>query len=630
MSIHKYKNNLGFLCLSMLVTLAASSCSFAQGNTSLQSKTPMPLTTQQQATGIFFVNDYITDRTSPAENTKGILKAIEAAKAWGSGATVQLGKGEYRLGHVAEQSDYIINIENTNDLTIKGMGYATKLVMTEPSKGGFMMAFCINVTVRDLVVDYDPVPFSQGTITKVDEDAGTFNMKIQEGYPLFSDTFMQEPPKPYGRFGLFMDPVKRQIKTGAHDFVFIDTWNKIGDTDQWEVIVGENQANKLAEIEPGDRYVQLARYGHAAVFFNRSETCHLINVTVHTGPGVSIGSCEASDIHLDNYALRFPEGSDRLLTTTADGMHMQANIIGPTVENSYFEGQADDAINMYHFPNYLAKVINENVIEVNFGNSIFPGDDITFYNAQTGKIVANAIVTEVKKLGNADFDPKVLTLDRAVSGLTPGENHQEADTLYNNTRCGAGFKIRNNIFRDHRRFAMMVKAPNGLIEGNVISNVGGYAMVVGNAPDWPEGAMPNNITIRNNFIIGCGHSKFYANGEKAAAIQVATKGLMGAISKDIGVHTIEISNNTIINPPGAGFFVGSVRDVNMTNNTVIYDKIGYKRSPGAAVRIDNVQNLKIDGLTVTSTDSQIDKAIEDFAKVKISNYTTNSVNFTHQ
>ena len=72
--------------------------------------------------------------------------------------------------------------------------------------------------------------------------------------------------------------------------------------------------------------------------------------------------------------------------------------------------------------------------------------------------------------------------------------------IYNLTRCGADYVIRNNRFCNHRRHGMMLKAPHGLVEGNILDGLGGLGIVVGNDPEWPEGAIPFDLTIRNNSI----------------------------------------------------------------------------------------------------------------------------------
>jgi len=46
----------------------------------------------------------------------------------------------------------------------RGAGPATKIVVADPDAGAFLFGLCRQVTLRDLTVDYDPLPFCQGTI----------------------------------------------------------------------------------------------------------------------------------------------------------------------------------------------------------------------------------------------------------------------------------------------------------------------------------------------------------------------------------------------------------------------------------------------------------------------------------
>src|SRR5262249_6293728 len=47
---------------------------------------------------------------------------------------------------------------------------------------GLYIENCRNVQIKNLALDCDPLPFTQGTITAVNHDDATFDLKVQEGY----------------------------------------------------------------------------------------------------------------------------------------------------------------------------------------------------------------------------------------------------------------------------------------------------------------------------------------------------------------------------------------------------------------------------------------------------------------
>ena len=93
-------------------------------------------------------------------------------------------------------------------------GNGAQLINTARS-GTLTISGCNRLTVRDLTIDYDPLPFTQGTITAFDKQAIEITVKVDPGYPddaallaTFTDGFFK-----------VMDRHNRALKTGARDFL---------------------------------------------------------------------------------------------------------------------------------------------------------------------------------------------------------------------------------------------------------------------------------------------------------------------------------------------------------------------------------------------------------------------------
>ena len=65
------------------------------------------------------------------------------------------------------------------DVTIRG-GKNTTLVCTRLGYLFFLNG-CKNVTLRDFAIDYDPLAYTQGTITKIDRKNGRLYYRIHDG-----------------------------------------------------------------------------------------------------------------------------------------------------------------------------------------------------------------------------------------------------------------------------------------------------------------------------------------------------------------------------------------------------------------------------------------------------------------
>jgi hypothetical protein len=132
-----------------------------------------------------------------------IAAAMDAAKTAGSPVEVVLEAGTYRV-QPERPRGVCFPLHQTANLTVRGAGEDTKIVITDPAAGGFSFGLCQKVCVADLVVDYDPVPFCQGTIRAVELEAGSFDLEVETGYPTPDAENFVEAVEPYGKWGMIM------------------------------------------------------------------------------------------------------------------------------------------------------------------------------------------------------------------------------------------------------------------------------------------------------------------------------------------------------------------------------------------------------------------------------------------
>jgi parallel beta-helix repeat protein len=191
----------------------------------------------------------------------------------------------------------------------------------------------------------------------------------------------------------------------------------------------------------------------------------------------------------------------------------------------------------------------------------------------------------------------LITLEKPVAGIQAGADHRTGDTIYNLSASGAGFVIRNNRFHHHRRHGVLARAGNGLIEGNTFEESGGFGVTITNEPEWPEGPVATDITVRGNRFIGGGHPGGYGDSPKGAALTVRAKGL-GERAEGRLIRRITIEDNTFVDPPGGAIYIGSAEGVTIRNNTA--SSTGTRTGANSAViLLDNVAGAVVEGLSVT-------------------------------
>ncbi|KAL3932660.1 MAG: hypothetical protein SGBAC_010746, partial [Bacillariaceae sp.] len=72
-------------------------------------------------------------------------------------------------------------LEDLQDIVIDGMDKA-QIICTKTTRA-ISISKCNNVTLKGLIVDYDPLPFTQGRIVDISDDKLTLTVDMIDGYP---------------------------------------------------------------------------------------------------------------------------------------------------------------------------------------------------------------------------------------------------------------------------------------------------------------------------------------------------------------------------------------------------------------------------------------------------------------
>lgn len=489
----------------------------------------------------FHVKDYGAVGDGNTDDGPAIRKTIDAAVKASPGARVVFEKKRYRLAKA--NVDYHINLKGVKGLTIQGNGAE---LINSPWNNIVKLESCEDVTMRGFVIDCDPLPFTQGTITKVDERAGSFQLRVQEGYDNPVAIYRQIGKKqPDWGWGVCMDPKERKRKAGAIMHFHLKDVSEVNQgEDLLEVNLADHARKHVSDLEPGDRFVITLKYGRGGASFlvTRSANCRLENNTIYTSKyGMTHGlSDNRGRIHVKGVRITFRPGTDRLISTPKDGFHCKHNAVGPIIENGLFEGMLDDTINISVCPYWVRKDLGDNrylIAEVAYSPRI--GDTLMAYRPNPGTITGGLVVKSVQ----LQPTPKgmrgrwnIITLNKTIPNLGlhqggdlfPGGADKLIFTgLYNLDASGKDYIIRGNTFGPQRRHAILARSSGGLIENNMIDGVGGSGVQLNNEiGSFYEGPLPGNTVIRNNAFSNTFFDsiKVYTNGNGAHARNITITG----------------------------------------------------------------------------------------------------------
>ncbi len=567
---------------------------------------------------ILRVEDFGAVADGKTDCTEAFKKAIALANKTGPGVTVRLGQGRYVIsselpgkaaggqdtsgleGKAKEEYDLCkqvnkfkvpacIKLDGIKGVTLTGVGQQTEVVVNGPMAGAFDLLNCTAIHMRDFCVDYDPIPFTQGTIIGIDENAGTFDYKIDADFPQLSEYWFD---KCDSKWGVPFDN-QRRFRQGGLSAIFCKNWEERGDS-VWRMNL--NYPNQAKGLRIGDRYIHIARTHNSVITFNQCTDIFLDNLSIYASPSASTFflRCEGT-VHINGLQTRARPGSKRILGPNADGVHCQSLRKGPVIENCIFEAMADDAMNIYAPPSVITEVIDPNRIRVSNPHVLRKGDYVQIIRPSEGVILEESV--EV-----AAVDNNIITLKNTVSGLKAGKNHVDADTLYNLSACGNGFIVRNNVIGGFRGRGILARGQDGLIENNLIHDTSGQGISICNEPDWPEGPIPAHVTIRNNTLVGVCRDSNQMNG---AAIQVSAYKLGYTVAQQAVSTRPVIENNRIVDSPGHAILLQGVSGAKVNNNMVQQTANDRPLEAYYGITLQNCKDISIDGFVMIDSLARI-------------------------
>ncbi len=376
------------------------------------------------------------------------------------------------------------------------------------------MAVCTNVTVRNFTVDYDPLPFTQAIIEKVDQDR-SWAVRIVPGYPRPTERELADvwPVQVYAKEDLELKNPNRYRDGLKVAKAGDDTYRVTGGVDRTGD-VGDVCVWSIPETEPSLKTV---------VFSDGCVGCRYEDFTAYSTPGGCF--CVENYSHGATYLrcrlVRCPvdrDSSPRAMKRVRSGNHDAFNArFGDTVTFDGCEAayHCDDSINISGYYSVVVKC-DGNRIRVfpafGRGGLFEPGDTLQIMTFE-GEVPPDARVMKVEAAEpptdeerrrvlatnlrepclNAVKSALTLTLDRPA-------DFSFGTVVIANERMGNGFAIRNCRLGSTRARAMLIKASDGVIENNFIERSHYDAISIYPEYEWLEGGCSRNVTIRGNTL----------------------------------------------------------------------------------------------------------------------------------
>lgn len=490
-----------------------------------------------------------------------ILKAYQAGQK-----SVAIPAGVYRIP-VGDNRTHL-RFTGLRDFTIDARG--ATFVFLDVTATGIYFASCENVSFSGATLYYGTAPFTQGVIRAVAADRSYLDVQIEAGYPANLDDPKYFSPRLFGH--LFDRATRLWKRTAQGDISGLRTERLSADTFRIHAGFGDS-------VAAGDLVAFRGGTGDHMFRVESSSGMELRDLTIFNSPIFAILESRGGESAPNRYSgitvRRGPRpvgaATDPLISTNADGFHSLLAKKGPVVENSVFEGMADDGIAVHGYYSWVIEASGNTLVvsdtALHGGPAHFAAGDTMVVTAADDNIVGSAAVVSVTPLPN--YRNTRQTARQTIENYTAGPYYRVVldrevsagfDSLASNpSRSGAGFVLRNNTIRNHRARGINLKADDGTVENNVIDGSTMIGVRVGPEFFWGEAGYSTNLAIKGNTIANVGYW-----GAPLGALVVAPE---DKVTKPANFRGILIAENTFRNFDVTAIYISSAAAVTVAGNT---------------------------------------------------------------
>ena len=534
----------------------------------------------------------------PASLQRGVDAAAESGAA-----RLEIPPGVYKLSETLRFN----RIEN-----LEVIATGVTLLRTNNESRGIDLDHCKHLTLRGLTVRCETVPFTQGTIEGIDPDGLWVDLRVDAGYPV---EYLQRRTT-----GYVFNRKTREWKAGTYDYGIKAAERKGGN------FVRLTLDGKLGgDVKVGD-LMAFRGPGAQDVYVPGCETINLDGLTLMGGTGFCVHEDGGEGGSRYSYTLTYPPKPDGataapLIASNADAFHSGGARKGPTLENCSFEGMCDDGIPIHGYYGLVVERRDAGKTLLMAGpwdRSFFrPGDPIRVLD-KTGAIVGESKILSGGPAPDG-FAPKnppdddhfkldgnffQLKLDKPVPA-EPGFRASDPNAM------GSGFVIRGCKIKNHRARGILIKADDGLIEGNEVDGSTIAGLVISPEYYWNEAGYSRSVIVRNNVFRHCGYATAGPWTGQAGAVTVAGEGTQ-ANGIAFGNQHLQFINNAFEDNDGVNLLIDGAQDVLIRGNTFLRAQQSESRrgadrgiDPTALIFLQHCRDVRIEGNTAAGGSAKI-------------------------
>ena len=513
---------------------------------------------------IIQVDDYGAKPDDGQDATPAIRAALAAAGRFdGAPVVVQFAPGRYRCrggeahenGRTHQPSFTLATLDN---VTIDGNG-ATLV-------GGdiailFIFRDSRNITVRNLTIDWDPLPHTSGRVEHLIPEEHAFDL---------SPLFPAQPPA--GRIVqaiLAYNPARRRLADRGSD-----VYQTQGERDDHPTQLTPEGYLRIyhrtdAPLPAIGSHVVVRHqvYGYNAFIFNDCRNVLLEDVTIHAVPGMGVTGSDCRDITLRRLKVVPADGG--WMSATADATHFNGCRGQVMVEDSEFAGMGDDAINIHAMYGLATARIDAHTLAVGRGRMHSYYDtvrgiwaapqagDILEYSGGDEPLLAQGQMRVAEAWQDNAQQRTIIRFAEALPDEV-GEN-----TVLSNITTTPSVRIRRCHVHSNRARGMLLQSRDVLLEDCLFEDISGAGLqICTDAAEWWESLGSRDVTVQRCIFRRCN----FGAARREAALDIFADLAVGRQAAP-GVHQrLRLLDNAFDENDGAAIHIGSASDVEVHGN----------------------------------------------------------------
>ncbi|PUV24131.1 right-handed parallel beta-helix repeat-containing protein [Sphingobacterium athyrii] len=426
---------------------------------------------------------------------------------------------------------------------------------------------CKDLVIRDLFIDVDKPVSINGTIADIG-NSFEGNFYILDLLPEFAEYASRLADLKIMHQLSYDADGTPNYHISTHFELANGNYPRIEKLGTLRLKIYNDHANKLTRGEHINLRLKIT--GNPCFSFLGVNTLTIRDITIWQWPAFAMYVSDladsrhrSSDMTLQRIQMKPKPTSGRLMSISADGIHVASMSGTFKAERCEFVGLGDDAINIHSRLCTIGKISADSVLLINGWTKAPVEDDWAFKD--------DIIEFLDGKTGLPKGKSKVRFRDKGHYQLQSiPKNICVGDFAAKDTRTPSTI-IRDCMVSNSRARGFVVQSNKVVVSNNKIWNISGPAILLSCDMDrWFEATTVKKALITGNRINNCG--KYLRWGDTLTgygAIAVKTGHEIGGIDKPAGVHrNITIRANTISDCANSAIFVSSTDGVKISKNRI--------------------------------------------------------------